>query len=694
PPVISAAPPARPDTEPEAVPLHVSPEKEKTQGGPGLQPKLPARNKPRTANTIARRTDDPPTKPIDLAKLEKQIKLSTQNDAQTKVIDLKANDALTKVVDMSAHQAKTRVVDSARVLPRVPPGADESALDDDSEGLTFTAPPRTNTATQALPPMVRSPAPVGVVKPAPVATPARQAGPAPTVPAARQSSPAMAAPARQSTPAPAPTIPASRQALATPPFATPIARSTPGAPPRQSKTPPATPATRDDGKTPPILLTRDEAKTPPLPMKVVAPRPQQATPPPTPAAMRRPAASPPRVVEDEAPTTRADEARTTRVDDAWDTSADEAPTARAASTHEAPSRPTPQPNAAEMWARSIPSSIPSPMPATAAETARAEQAAPVSEAADEPAGPAPISNLFANQPVRRPKTAQPVDPLAAALERPIGVGDLPEGDFVYPIRRSGAGMLLKIVIALAVLGLGFFAFITFYPQDDQPTQAATMTPSEPAPAPVTQPPTPAPVPEPPPAPEPPKAEPAAIAVEPAQEAPPPPTAKATKPPTTKPPTTKPPTTKPPTTKPPAEGATKPPVEPGEPKPKPDPEVVADPGCDEVGCVLSKYDRPCCERFKPADGFTPKNVVPEELDRAMVKAGVEKIKPKVVACGEQNGAKGTVKLAVTVDGEGTVKAVSVTEAPDSALGECVASAMRRAKFGKSVNGAEFSYPFQF
>ena len=110
--------------------------------------------------------------------------------------------------------------------------------------------------------------------------------------------------------------------------------------------------------------------------------------------------------------------------------------------------------------------------------------------------------------------------------------------------------------------------------------------------------------------------------------------------------------------------------------------------------MSKYDRPCCERYKPKDSFTPKNVVPDELDKSMVKAGVEKIKPRVVACGEQNGAKGTVRLAVTVDGEGTVKSVSVTEAPDSALGECVSTAMKKAKFGKSVNGGEFNYPFVF
>jgi TonB family protein len=110
--------------------------------------------------------------------------------------------------------------------------------------------------------------------------------------------------------------------------------------------------------------------------------------------------------------------------------------------------------------------------------------------------------------------------------------------------------------------------------------------------------------------------------------------------------------------------------------------------------MSKYDRPCCERYRPRDSFTPKNVVPEELDRAMVKAGVETIRPKVVACGEKAGVKGTVKLAVVVDPEGAVKSVTVTESPDQALGECVASAMRNARFAKSIKGGEFVYPFAF
>src|SRR5690606_39301696 len=66
----------------------------------------------------------PISKPIDLAKLEKQIALSNANETQTKEIALDVHHAETKVVDMSAHQAKTKVVDMSR-LPRVPPRSEE-----------------------------------------------------------------------------------------------------------------------------------------------------------------------------------------------------------------------------------------------------------------------------------------------------------------------------------------------------------------------------------------------------------------------------------------------------------------------------------------------------------------------------------------------------------------------------------------
>ena len=39
-------------------------------------------------------------------------------------------------------------------------------------------------------------------------------------------------------------------------------------------------------------------------------------------------------------------------------------------------------------------------------------------------------------------------------------------------------------------------------------------------------------------------------------------------------------------------------------------------------MLAKYDRPCCERYRPTDSFTPTTgATPEELDKRLVKAGV-------------------------------------------------------------------------
>jgi outer membrane biosynthesis protein TonB len=120
-------------------------------------------------------------------------------------------------------------------------------------------------------------------------------------------------------------------------------------------------------------------------------------------------------------------------------------------------------------------------------------------------------------------------------------------------------------------------------------------------------------------------------------------------------------------------------------------------CDETACVLSKYEKPCCAKYKPADA-TDLTVrtggVPETLDKAMVRSGVNGVKPKVQKCGEKNPAKGTVKVAMTVSPEGAVTEASLADAPEPALGECVVAAMKLAKFGKSVNGAQFTYPFVF
>jgi molybdenum cofactor biosynthesis protein B len=123
-------------------------------------------------------------------------------------------------------------------------------------------------------------------------------------------------------------------------------------------------------------------------------------------------------------------------------------------------------------------------------------------------------------------------------------------------------------------------------------------------------------------------------------------------------------------------------------------------CDEVSCMLSKYDRPCCERFRPPPVEKPPVVVvdpdagPVELDKTLIKVGVERFRAMVIRCGEQVAAKGTVSVAVVVKPDGNVQSVSVASTPDAALGDCVAGVMRKATFAKTQHGGSFTYPFAF
>jgi TonB family protein len=139
-------------------------------------------------------------------------------------------------------------------------------------------------------------------------------------------------------------------------------------------------------------------------------------------------------------------------------------------------------------------------------------------------------------------------------------------------------------------------------------------------------------------------------------------------------------------------------EPAPPQPQPPKPPKQDDGeCGEVQCVLDKYQRPCCLKFKPQGGtFTPPvGGDPDKLQKAQIKAGVDRMKPRVIACGEQfKGVKGTVKVSMTVDPEGSVSDVNVTTAPDDGLGGCVADVMKKAKFAKTAGGGSFTYPFVF
>jgi predicted Zn finger-like uncharacterized protein len=126
------------------------------------------------------------------------------------------------------------------------------------------------------------------------------------------------------------------------------------------------------------------------------------------------------------------------------------------------------------------------------------------------------------------------------------------------------------------------------------------------------------------------------------------------------------------------------------------------GCDEVSCVLNNYEGACCSKFKkggskpsagaakPAGGGD----LPDALDRGMIQAGVDKVKARVMACGDRSSAKGEVKVSVKVAANGSVSSVTVKNTPDAGLGSCVAGAMQKATFAKTSNGGSFAYPWKF
>lgn len=122
-------------------------------------------------------------------------------------------------------------------------------------------------------------------------------------------------------------------------------------------------------------------------------------------------------------------------------------------------------------------------------------------------------------------------------------------------------------------------------------------------------------------------------------------------------------------------------------------------CDEVSCVLSNYEGPCCAKFRrphvPITTVTPASDPQlETLTRTSISRGIAAVKGRVAACADQSTAKGTVKVRVKVGTDGLVTSVVVDRTPDAALGACVAAVVQRAVFARTQQGGSFSYPFVF
>jgi outer membrane biosynthesis protein TonB len=309
----------------------------------------------------------------------------------------------------------------------------------------------------------------------------------------------------------------------------------------------------------------------------------------------------------------------------------------------------------------------------------------------------------------RPAPRRPTNPppdLGALVEAPLRrTGDLPAGTFQYPVKESrGGNKVLFVLLGLIVLGVGFAAMVFLFPKAMMSDSAAPKETDVVAAAPADA------------AIEVVVVDSAVLEVEPIEPpaqtppTPPPPTTvakttttaktaanTATRPPRGGTPTTTRPATatSPTTTAPAGSGSAQEPEDTVENAPNNPHPTAGD--CDEVSCVLTKYDRPCCEKFRPKDsGIAQRTAggLPAELDKSMVRAGIEKVKARVVACGEKASDKGMVKVAVSVRPDGSVSEASIVAAPSPALGDCVIAAMKKAAFGKSVGGGSFTYPFSF
>ena len=650
----AAAP--REAAKPEAVPQRI--ESEKTESGPGISARMPAgRAERKTGPHVIRKEPIPDvTRQIDRSELERTIRKSESNDAVTKP-----------------------AIDIRTLLPRVPPGADEDSdeVGDDTD-ITGAAPPQPLARVKLVqpvrarkPPTIQIPALVKpVTKPSDDVTDEVKPVAKPAEPVAEK--PVEKRPVKASTP-PKDRVPPALQKK-TPPAGTIVSLAD------LAKT---AGEDADTGQIPKVVFARPATRPTPTPAQAARRTPTPAIP------VRTTATTPPASRPARIPTSDIAELEA-------DLLSEELPTTKAAALPPAAVVETPPPDDDDEVA-----------------TIHAKKAAdePVVDAA-EVVEPAPVEKRA------RPKTEPPPPPKKRApTEPPVlkvpdkkqpaardrtpteppkprdSLNDLPRGKFVYPVSQGSTGKTIaKWGIAALLAAAAGIAFVHFFLAKNEAQKVAIKDAAGPrvveAPADAAD----------------------VAAVEPdaaipeieidvpdsgsgsavAQGS-----AAAKKPTHSTTGTTHVPVA---THSGSGAGAGSGSTGAGSAVATAGSASVPpeDPSCDEVSCVLEKYARPCCARYKPADsGFKP--AFPgqtESLDKAAVKEGIEGVKPRVISCGEQFSAKGTVKIAMTVGPDGAVKDASVADSPSPELGQCVAKALRAATFLKTAKGGSFTYPFVF
>lgn len=123
------------------------------------------------------------------------------------------------------------------------------------------------------------------------------------------------------------------------------------------------------------------------------------------------------------------------------------------------------------------------------------------------------------------------------------------------------------------------------------------------------------------------------------------------------------------------------------------DAVAAP-CDEVTCLVHP-ERACCRRYKGnAPGGNSNNAnLPERPARSEITAGIARVRPQVTSCGETYGFQGTVRVKMKIEDDGKVR-IAATTGGSKEFRFCVTSAVKRARFSKSLKGSTVTYPFVF
>ena len=111
----------------------------------------------------------------------------------------------------------------------------------------------------------------------------------------------------------------------------------------------------------------------------------------------------------------------------------------------------------------------------------------------------------------------------------------------------------------------------------------------------------------------------------------------------------------------------------------------------AAALLASFPLSSWAQSKPLSQPPP---MPAELSQTDISRGMAGIKSGIDACASKSQHQGTVTVSVKVMGSGAVDEVKVKTSPAPGLAVCVAAAVQKAKFARTVKGGTFSHSFRF